>query len=873
MRDIMVHNVVALILIIFSIKCIDAQTLSGNVGQSELRTGNYAEAIKLLTEHLSKSPSDEIAEENLLRAYLETGQYKEAETSAQKFLSSNPNAVGIRNKLGEVYNTTGRYMEAIKEFERAANSTSSILRLESDLYRAEVLKRIGQRDQALKIFESIVIFYRSNDAATAKELTIAAKALVHLERFKDASELFIEATSVDGAYIDAPLSSGELFTEKYNYDEAAEFFREALAINPNSARAHLGIAKNKRLEGGEEMEKSLARALEINPNFVEARVLRATVALESQDFDEAKAEIEKAFKINPQSLEAKSLKAAMLFLQDQDYEAEIKSILAINPQYGMVFDTLSHFATITRRYKQAALFAKRGVDVDPRLWNAHLSLGTALLRLGQIKEGRASIETAFEGDPFNVWAKNTLDLLDTMSDYKDTVHRSFIIKAAAQESAALTTYVADLLEEAETKLNTKYKFKPEGPILVELYPSHEDFAVRTLGLPGLGALGVCFGQVVALDSPSARPIGEFNWGSTLWHEYTHVLTLQMTDYRIPRWFSEGLSVYEERRGRPGWGDDWNLMVLKALDEKRWFKIGNIEAGFQHPRTPYDVPLAYFQASQICEFIVDKYGFNAILQMLELYKNRFKTPEVLQKTLKLSEAEFDNSFNQYIESKARPYLQAIKAGASVSNLMLLSKEEIEEMLRSYPNDYALNLRLGELYQRQEDTINKAIEHLRRSIELFPYQTGQMNAYEQLAQLYEKNGNIGAAAETWDALVRQDETNLNALNQLIRLRLLQGDKLQATEALQMSFYITPFNYERHAECGKLYISLNQHAKAMREFQVALSLEPPNVAEANYNVARAFHGLGKTLDAKRAVLRALELAPSYEEAQDLLLEIVGQ
>ena len=81
-----------------------------------------------------------------------------------------------------------------------------------------------------------------------------------------------------------------------------------------------------------------------------------------------------------------------------------------------------------------------------------------------------------------------------------------------------------------------------------MYPDHADFAVRTLGLPGMaGALGVCFGKLFVMDSPTARKPDRFNWGSTLWHEFTHVITLQMTDHKIPRWFSEGLSVYEERK--------------------------------------------------------------------------------------------------------------------------------------------------------------------------------------------------------------------------------------------------------------------------------------------------------------------------------------
>jgi hypothetical protein len=203
---------------------------------------------------------------------------------------------------------------------------------------------------------------------------------------------------------------------------------------------------------------------------------------------------------------------------------------------------------MTRRTTQAAAFARRAIELSPRLWSAHLDLGMALLRLGQMTEGRAAVEKSFQGDPYNLWAKNTLDLLDAMKDYRETKHEAFLIKADAKESDVVTPYAAELLDEAAAKLTAKYHFTPQGPITVELFPNHEDFAVRTLGLPGLGALGVCFGQVIAADSPSARPTGEFNWGSTLWHEYTHVITLQMTDYRIPALVFGGLSVYEERKG-------------------------------------------------------------------------------------------------------------------------------------------------------------------------------------------------------------------------------------------------------------------------------------------------------------------------------------
>src|SRR4030095_3217747 len=112
-------------------------------------------------------------------------------------------------------------------------------------------------------------------------------------------------------------------------------------------------------------------------------------------------------------------------------EPEISATLAISPHYGELYNTLSHYATITRRTEQAVQFARRAISISPRLWDAHLSLGMSLLRLGQMEQGRAEVEAAFKGDPFNVWAKNTLDLLDTMQDFRETKRGAFIVKASA----------------------------------------------------------------------------------------------------------------------------------------------------------------------------------------------------------------------------------------------------------------------------------------------------------------------------------------------------------------------------------------------------------------------------------------------------------
>jgi tetratricopeptide (TPR) repeat protein len=852
----------------------EATTADEASGLAELKKGDYERAAQLLSARLLKNPSDAAAQKYLLRAYLETGRYAEAETAARKFLERAPEAGGVRHQLGEALSATGRYAEAITEFERAAKDSAKAggqpaERLESDLRRAETLELVGQDARAREIFQTLIGYYNESGPESAPELTLVARALAHLDQPKDANDLYMAAIDADASCLEAHLGGGYLFTEKYNYAEAADFFKDALAINPRSARAHLGVAANKRLTGGEEMTASLARALEINPNFVAARNLKAALALEAGDYDAASTELELALKTNPRAPETHALRAALAYLQDRDYQTEVAATLATSPRHGALYDTLAHYATITRRTHQAVEFSRRAVELAPRLWRARLNLGMALLRLGRMEEGRAEVEKSFAGDPFNVWAKNTLDLLDTMNDFRETKRGPFVIKASEKESDVLGPYAADLLEEAAAKLTAKYRFTPQGPVYVELFPNHEDFAVRALGLPGLGALGVCFGPVIAQDSPSARPAGEFNWGSTLWHEYTHVITLQMTDYRIPRWFSEGLSVYEERRARAGWGDDWNMFVLRAQAEGRWFKIADLDAGFMRPRRPDDITLAYFQASQVCEFIAERYGFDAILNMLALYRDKARTPDVLRQALKLSEGEFDRLFMEYVESKAKPWRAALGANAPVA--AQLPKEAVLALLNT-EETFALQLRAGALYKAEGDT-KSAARHFKRAAELFPYYTGPGNAYEALVDIFEKEGDAASAAEALESLVKLDENNLVALKRLADLRLKQKDDARALAALRLSFYVSPFEHAPHARAGELLMAKAEAGAALTEFQAALALAPPNEAEANYNVARAYHALGKTADAKRSVLRALEAAPSYERAQELLLTITGQ
>src|SRR6185369_4574871 len=147
-----------------------------------------------------------------------------------------------------------------------------------------------------------------------------------------------------------------------------------------------------------------------------------------------------------------------------------------------------------------------------------------------------------------------------------------VLRLDKKEADVLRPYFQAELDRAMATYEKKYKVKIEQPVQVEVYPNHEDFAVRTYGLPGLGALGVTFGTVIAMDSPSGRKPGSFNWAATLWHETNHVFAILASQNRAPRWFLEGLAVHAEGEGDPRWANRMTPDIVVAMRDKKLLPI-------------------------------------------------------------------------------------------------------------------------------------------------------------------------------------------------------------------------------------------------------------------------------------------------------------
>ncbi len=845
-------------------------------GHDALRTGKYQEAIALLSK-VPASDSDWVsAQRDLIRAYAAIGKYDDAENAARRAVAAK-NGTHLWNSLGEVLLVRGKRAPAESAFVRAEAEHASDS-LTAALNLAVLRYDRGERDRAMKEFDRFIDIYNASAGAnlSSEELAAVGTAVEYLgandpQLFKDALKAYDRAISEDPSNADAKVKLGELFLEKYNFADAQKTFEDVLQTNPKDPRALLGAARRLENDGQAGGDSLLRAALEVNPDYVEARVLHGQMLLSLEDYAGAQQDIDRALKVNPTSERALAVAAAIKYLtHDQAGFTTLRDrALAVNPRDAELYATLAELSAQVRLYGHAAEFAKQGVALDAKSWRGWNLLGMNQLRLGQIAEGRKSLETSFAGDPYNVWVKNTLDLLDTYKNYDLVTSEHFQFMIEKDEAPILSVYLKDLAERAYATFSKKYAYTPPPPVRVEVYRSHADFSVRTVGLAGLGALGVSFGTTLAFDSPAAKDAGAFNWGSTVWHELAHTFTLGMTDNRIPRWLSEGLSVYEEHHGlKTGWGFNVTPDFLAAFKAGKLVPVSRMNDGFMHPAFPQQVQLSYYQASLVCELIARDYGEPALLKMLQGYKEGQTTEQVFQRVLNTDIKSFDKKFDDYVRARFAKTLPSITKDPPAVNRSM-SADQLEQMAKSAPTDFGTQLLAG-MALLAHGQADRAIPLLERARDIFPEYGGDDSPYAALANAYESKGDKQKQAEALTQWTSRTETNFKALVKLSGLLEQLGDAHGAADALDRAMFINPFDPLMHQKLAELASAAGDKHIAVRERAAIVALGPVDRADALYRLALAQHEAGDDVHARKSVLRALEEAPNYEKAQTLLLTL---
>jgi tetratricopeptide (TPR) repeat protein len=542
----------------------------------------------------------------------------------------------------------------------------------------------------------------------------------------------------------------------------------------------------------------------------------------------------------------------------------VQQVLAINPLYGELFRVAGDHAARNYRFDEAAALVRRALAIDDANARAHADLGKHLLRTGDEPGARRALERAFKDDPFDQQTYNSLTLLDTLDKFETITDGDLIFRFDPSEVGVMREHAIPLAKEAMATLSKRYNFTPMGPILIEMFPKHDDFAVRTIGLPGMiGALGACFGRVVTLDSPKARPPGDFNWGETLWHELAHVFTIQMSKQRVPRWLTEGVSVWEERRARPEWGREMDLPFVHALNEGKVMKLDVLNQGFQDPKM---ISLAYYQASLVVEHIVETYGEPKLHALLRAYGEGLEDETAIKEGLGASFAQLQASFDARLEKQYAGLRRALKTPEMKEKM---SVDELKALAASHPDSFGVQMRLAQALQEAKDSAG-AIAALDRAAQIIPTANGASNPHTMIAKIALEQKDTARAIRALEAVLRVDHSDVESARKLAELVGPGGDAARAEDAYRRLVAIDPFDSDAEARLGRLALKRKDTATAVRSFKSVLGANPPDRATAHADLAEAHLAAGQYGEAKKQTLAALEIAPSFERAQDLLLRI---
>lgn len=691
---------------------------------------------------------------------------------------------------------------------------------------------------------------------------LSAEAEWALGDLKTANSLFGQALVAEPDNPKVRTRWGYLYIQTFQYNDASGLFQEALDINPDYQPARIGFAAaaTEQFSGGG--QDALLDILEDNVDNVEALLILAKIYLELRDVHGAIPYLETARNLITDDLSPLKLyaySAAADYILGEDYSDWVDMALEVNPNDADLFVHLAYFAEITYQYRDAVSFLQEASRIDPYNWKARADLGLALAKLNQVDEARQHLEAAYSGDPYNLSSVNMLRLFDTFDEFvviernlpystdEGNFSAQIQVRLHREEAPVLGPYVFELLSTALPIYVERYQFHPVEPIVIELYPNHDDFAVRTLGEPMIGPLGIAFGYLFAMDSPSAKTSGSFHWGSVLWHELSHVFSLEASGNRVPRWFSEGLSTFEEWNSGPLDHYQVPTVVFQAMTEDRFLPIRDLDSGFLRPSYENQVIVSYNQAGLVCDFIASQWGPEVFAPMLQAYNDRATTDEVFEDVLDINTFAFDRQFRDYVDGLFGNVVDKYDAWVGFRN-----------NIASYM--------AAENWQEVIDTGNQALI-------IYPNYTEYDAVYEPMAIAYNKLEDKESELSLLENYFDRGGYNPSALNRLSELLEEEGRQDKRHEVLQFIRWVAPFEESLHRNLAQSYAALGDSENAILEFNILLDTGTQDVASAHLGIAELHLDAGRTELARRHTLMALEAAPYYRDAQNLLFQITQQ
>ena len=895
-------------------------------GRDKLIAGDYKMAVVELGKVTGKDrPAARVL---LARAQLATGDYAAAETTLTPLATGKDAAAAeARIALAEVHRITGRAADARKDLEALFKDRPDDRAVRTALGQV----RFAQGDilGAKALFDVTIKESDANklDFDNPDEMYELAEAARYTSQYKLANDAFREVVKQRPQMTEAGVEWADLFLQKYAAPLAEQTLEDVFKVNPNHPDAHAAMAEvivETRYDLAA-VRHHLNTALGQNPKNARALKVRASIEIDQNQWDVARKTLDSVLAVNKEDVEAIAMKATIAWLRDDTklYDAERQNAFAVNPGYAELYRIVSRSAVREHRYVEAIELEKQAVKLKPDFYEAMAGAGLGYLRLGMEKEGVEWLDKSWSGDQYNVRTFNTRKLFrETIpKEYTVSTTKSFRIRYHNEEKPVFSRYLEPTMERAFADMVKRYGFTPKLPVTLELYADKDDYGIRTVGLPDIGALGVCFGQVITAMSPAT---GDINWGMVLWHELGHVFAIQLSNSRVPRWFTEGLSEYETLIASPSWRRENDSDLYGAVLNGTLPSIGALNSEFMQPDTSA-VVVAYYQSAVTIEYLAQTYGFPKIVEGLKLFGKGKETPEVLKTLTGKTIAQLDADFRKYLDIRLKPYAGTFKL--PTRGFDDITKLEIAVDAAPKDAKAKANLALGHYYAGDADKAKVAAQaalaldgkqpiarfvlaeiavhandsakakqlyqglaadgfdnaDLRARLAQIAENAGKLDElenqlcaakkldpersfpYQELAQLYEKQRDIKRELVELEHYAFLEQMELAPVKKLVVEYAKLGNWPKVRTYGEMALYISPSDSEVLLNLGRAYTETGDGNKALFTFDTMLLTTPPPRRPALVHIGRtkAFLALGKSAEAKAAVAEALKKEPENAEA----------
>ena len=803
--------------------------------------GDYSECVRVCEQALRDHERDEEWPLLLMKSLLVTGRYPEAQSALTSALAHNRSSIRLLLLGCEVAGANG-------DQDRARGMLD------------EINDRGGSSRWMYRDPPNLV-------ALGQAALRLGAEPKLVLENFFD------QAKRADPNLREAHLAAGELALDKEDYALAGKIFGEALKKFPEDPDVHFGLARAYAPSARPLMLKSLEDALSFNPHHVPALLLLADHAIDAEDYAAAGALLDKALAVNPWQPEAWAYRAVLAHLRNDsgaESEARDKALKfwATNPR---VDHLLGKKLSQKYRFAEGSACQRRALQFDAGFLDAKIQLAQDLLRLGQEDEGWRLADEVHQRDGYDVTAYNLVTLRDTLSKFQTVTNQDFLLRMNPREAAVYGARALELLQRAKDRLSEKYGFNPDGRTTVEIFSEQKDFGVRTFGIPdNPGFLGVCFGPVVTANSPASQASHPACWEAVLWHEFCHVITLGLTRNKMPRWLSEGISVFEEKQANPAWGQAMTARYREMVLGDDLTPVSKLSAAFLSPKSDLHLQFAYYESSLVVEFLVQRFGFDALKQVLHDLGNGTAINQAIA-THTAPMDEFEKAFAAFARERA----EQLGPGLDWKKFKPLSPPtsaaSVADLLEQEPTnfwaltDYARRLMTEKKWEQARAPLQKLVE-------LCPDCAGANNAYLMLAAVCRELKQTDAEREALSKLAALDADATDAFLRLMELGQIAKDWPAVLQNAERFLAVNPLLAQPYRYRARAAEELEKSDVAIESYQKLLLLDPPDPAEAHFHLAQLFRKKGDPA-ARRQVLQALEEAPRFREAHRLLLEINGE